>query len=188
MTFSMAAAKAMSQFSADRRAVELVPHDPRWSEMARNEADRLSAVLGDIVVSIEHIGSTSIPGIIAKPTIDLALSATSLDALDKSRGTFEAMGYIWRGEFGIPGRRYCPRDHDGKRVFHVHCYANGSQEVRRNCLFRDYLRANAVEAQAYEQVKRAAGIAHPFDTLAYSATKSDWIAACLERAEAWAKR
>jgi GrpB-like predicted nucleotidyltransferase (UPF0157 family) len=173
-------------FAPDRRKVELVPHDLTWSSQAAAESARLAAAIGQTLIRVEHVGSTAIPGIAAKPTIDLMPVVRDLAALDARRPQVEALGYVWRGEFGIPGRRYCIREERGRRLFHVHCNEEGSPEIARTLIFRDYLRAHLKEARAYEAQKRAAAAAHPADTLAYSNAKSDWIRACIERATVWA--
>ena len=177
----------MSPVAADRRVVELVPHDPTWAARAAAESERLAEAIGETLIRIEHVGSTSIPGIIAKPTIDLMPIVRSLAELDARQPQVEALGYVWRGEFGIPGRRYCIKEEQRKRLFHVHCHQAGHPEIARTLVFRDYLRTHADEARIYEALKRSAGAAHPNDTLAYSNAKSDWIRACIERATEWEK-
>ena len=172
---------------ADATPVTLAPHDPQWAEQAAMECDRIRTAAGDTLVAVHHIGSTSIAGIVAKPTIDLLPVVDSLDALEARRGQIEQLGYFWRGEFGIPGRRYCVLERDGRRIFHVHFFAGGSENIARHLAFRDYLRAHRDEALAYEAIKRAAAEAHPHNSLAYNEHKSAWIRACLERALAWAQ-
>lgn len=174
--------------SADATAVYLAPHDPAWAVMARDEIARLAPAIGSNLIEIHHIGSTSIPGIVAKPTVDLMPIVHSLDELDAVRPSIEALGYIWRGEFGIEGRRYCPLERDGRRIFHVHFYAQGNPQIATQLAFRDYLRAHRDEAFAYEAIKREAAAAHPSDSLAYNKHKSDWIRACQTRAQAWSAR
>jgi GrpB-like predicted nucleotidyltransferase (UPF0157 family) len=175
-------------FSTDSRKVELVPHNPAWASQASAESARLAAAIGATLIRIEHIGSTSIPGIAAKPTIDLMPVVENLDVLDARQPHVEALGYLWRGEWGFAGRRYCVRDENGKRLFHVHCYQESHPEIARSLIFRDYLRSHSEEARAYEAAKRAAATAEPDDTLAYNKHKSGWILACIARAEAWAQR
>jgi GrpB-like predicted nucleotidyltransferase (UPF0157 family) len=184
MTTSMA--DETEDRSGDIRTVHLAPHDTAWAGMAAAEAGRIAPAVGDTLVRIEHIGSTAIPGIAAKPIIDLMPVVRGLEALDARREAVEALGYLWRGEFGIPGRRYCPLGHDGRRLFHVHFFAAGDGNIARHVAFRDYLRAYRDEALAYETVKRAAAEAQPDDSHAYNDHKSDWIRACQERALAWA--
>lgn len=174
-------------FAADRRRVELVPHNSAWAAQAAAESVRLAEAIGETMICIEHIGSTSIPGIVAKPTIDLMPIVKSLAELDDRQVSVEALGYVWRGEFGIPGRRYCILEKQGRRLFHVHCHETGHPEIARTLDFRDYLRAHPEEAHAYEALKRMVAAEHPTDTLAYSNAKSDWIRACIGRATEWAR-
>lgn len=153
--------------------------------MADAEAARLKAALGGLLLTVHHIGSTAIPGIAAKPTVDLMPVVASLDELEAQRDAVAALGYLWRGEFGIAGRRYCIRERDGRRLFHVHIFAQGHENITTQLLFRDYLRAHRDEALGYETIKRAAAAAHPEDSLAYNDFKAAWIRACQARARAW---
>jgi GrpB-like predicted nucleotidyltransferase (UPF0157 family) len=171
---------------ADATPVVLAPHNPRWAEMAAEEIARINAVIGSAVLRVEHIGSTSIPGIAAKPTIDLMPVVRTDFAPERCQAAMESLNYLWRGEFGIPGRGYCVRERDGKRLFHVHIFAEGDENIARHIAFRDYLRAHPEEAQAYEAAKRAAATAHPGNSMAYNGHKSDWVRACVDRAMAWA--
>ena len=157
-------------------AVVLLPHDPRWADLAQVEAARFTAAAGDAVVRIDHIGSIAIAGIVAKPILDLLVTATSLSMLDAALSAVEAAGYRWRGEYGLPGRRYCPRDDaDGRRVAHVHCYAQGDAEIVRHLAFRDYLRARPEVAADYARVKLQCAARHPDDGGAYADCKDAWI-------------
>jgi GrpB-like predicted nucleotidyltransferase (UPF0157 family) len=90
----------------DTIPVELVPHSPLWSEMAAAETLRLKGALGDVLVTVHHMGSTAIPGIMAKPIVDMIPIVTDLDALDAATPRVVALGYKSFGEFGIPTRRY----------------------------------------------------------------------------------
>jgi GrpB-like predicted nucleotidyltransferase (UPF0157 family) len=157
--------------------VELVPHDPAWADAAKRESLRLIAATGDAVIQVHHIGSTAIPGILAKPILDLMPIVRSLPRLDEARSAIEALGYDWKGELGISGRRFCILSDPttGRRRVHVHCFAEGSPEVMRHLAFRDHLRARPDLAQAYEAIKARCRDLHPLDMLAYNACKNDWI-------------
>ena len=174
--------------STERIPVELVPHRPEWAAMAEAEAARLrGAIGGDVVVAIHHIGSTSIPGICAKPTIDLMPLVTSLAALDSREAHVRVLGYEWRGEFGIPGRRFLSlvSGDPPMRLFNVHCFEASTPGVERHLAFRDYMRAHPDRAKAYETEKFRAQKVSPHDTLAYSREKGAWIVEAEREALAW---
>lgn len=165
-------------------AVDLQPHDPAWAEDARNESARLANVLGQSLVTVHHIGSTAIPGIRAKPILDLIPVFASEIALDETRVFIESLGYAWWGEYGLPGRRYCTLDdpRTGRRKVQLHGYLLGSAEITRHLAFRDFLLARPDVAQAYDAEKEHCRKLHPLDSHAYSDCKSDWIRRVEEQA------
>jgi len=153
--------------------------------MAARRAEELRA-LGPTLVAVHHIGSSSVPGLAAKPIIDLMPLVTSLADLDRERGRVEALGYCWHGELGIVGRRYCTlSDADGRRLVQLHFFSADSAEVRRHIAFREYLRAHPQAAAAYEAEKRRARDLHPNDTHAYTDEKDAWIRRTEAAALAW---
>jgi GrpB-like predicted nucleotidyltransferase (UPF0157 family) len=143
--------------------VFLSPYNPDWPRIAGDHAERLR-VLGSILVTVHHIGSTSVPGLAAKPIIDLMPVVTDLDALDHERWRVVALGYDWHGELGIPGRRYCKlSDAAGSRIAQLHFFETNSPHVGRHIAFRDYLRAHPEAAGEYEKEKHRAQKLHPDD-------------------------
>lgn len=167
------------------RQVIVVPYDPRWPAAFERAAREVAEALGDSLVVIHHIGSTSIPGIHAKPVIDM-LAVADLKRVDASAERMRAIGYEVMGEFGIDGRRYFRRDNAaGVRTEHVHAFAADSRHVRRHLAFRDFLRAHAGIAQEYAQLKQRLAAAHPFDIEAYMDGKDAFIHETEARALEW---
>ena len=165
--------------------IELHPHSPEWATLAAREVGRLTAALGEQrLAAAHHIGSTAIPGIRAKPIVDLLAEVASLAALDAAADLVRGLGYDWRGEFGLPGRRFCTLDDaaTGRRLVHLHCYAVGAPDVEPHLAFRDYLRAQPGLARAYEAQKLRCRALWPEDRRAYTAAKSAWIDAVVREA------
>jgi GrpB-like predicted nucleotidyltransferase (UPF0157 family) len=168
--------------------VEFHDHSPLWARMAAAESARLKEALGGTLVTVLHIGSTSIPGIKAKPIIDMMPLVTDLAALDAKQQAVRALGYKWYGEFGLARRRYCLLidSATGKRKFQLHCFAQDDPEIARHVAFRDYLRADPALAREYEaeKIRAAAVVSH--DVNAYNDEKNDWIKRVEKDALAWA--
>lgn len=155
--------------------VVLTPYDPEWPRAAVNYAEGLRA-LGSTLVAVHHIGSTSVPGLAAKPIIDLIPVVVDLAELDRRRPDIETLGYTWHGELGIAGRRYCTLGNEaGVRLAQLHFFRADSPHVERHLAFRDYLRAHPVSAAEYENEKRRARDLHPDDSHAYADEKAAWI-------------
>jgi len=162
--------------------VHLVDYDPRWPALAAHYASRFGA-LGELVGDIEHIGSTSIPGLIAKPVIDLMPIVDDLERLDAHRAEVEAIGLGWHGEFGVDGRRFCTLEGEsGERLLNVHFYQRGSPHILRHLAFRDYLRRHPDVAAAYATEKRRVAALYPDDSTRYAAEKGPFIRATVEAA------
>ena len=150
--------------------------DPRWSDLAEEETKELIARIPTLV-GVQHIGSTSVPGLPAKPIIDLLPIFPDAATQAASQELFEAMGYEWLGEFGLPGRAYVRKSdpESGSRLFQAHCYVQGDPGVIRHVAFRDALRENASLRAAYISVKAACAARHPEGGEHYGNCKSDWI-------------
>jgi|SRR5580658_6841702 ribosomal-protein-alanine N-acetyltransferase len=166
--------------------VVLAPYDPAWPRMAATLGEELR-VLGPVLVALHHIGSTAVPGLTAKPIIDLMPLVTSLADLDRHQAHVEALGYGWYGALGIPDRRYCARsDAAGNRIAQLHFFTADSPQVARHLAFRDYLRAHPAAARSYDAEKHRARDLHPNDSHAYTEAKADWIRRIEVTALAWA--
>lgn len=167
--------------------IVLDQHNPAWAREFAREAERLTRAFGDLLLDLHHIGSTAIPGLFAKPVIDmLAVVVPSVDAIDTRGEAFRVLGYQVMGEFGIPGRRYFRKDDSvGRRTHQVHAFARGSSEIPRHLDFRDYLRTHPVVAEAYGTLKQALAVKCLSDMQCYSDGKTAFIRDIEQRAAIW---
>lgn len=151
-------------------------------EAAREELVR---VLAEELAAIYHIGSTAVPGLSAKPVIDIMPVVRRIAAVDEKREAFEALGYEYMGEFGIPGRRYLRRG-GVERTHQVHIFGVESERnIRRHLAVRDYLRTHAEEAYAYGELKKELARRYPYDIDGYCDGKDDFVKELERRALAW---
>ncbi|WP_070121196.1 GrpB family protein [Bacillus marinisedimentorum] len=171
----------------NRRKVEVVPFQKSWKAAYLQEAEHLNDILGDSVLNVHHIGSTSISGMGAKPILDILIEARDIEKIDSHNGQMKVSGYDAYGENGIPGRRFFVKAIAGTRTSHVHIFAAGHPEVRRHLLFRDYLSAHPQEAAEYAKLKENLAIQFPADIDHYIDGKHDFIQGIDRKAAEWAK-
>lgn len=133
----------------------MIDYNPDWPNMFQQEAERWANILEELLVASHHIGSTSVPGLAAKPIIDIILEVTSLKVLEQKQREVKALGYNCKGENGIPGRLYFQRG-GAERTHHVHAYLNRDSNIKRHLVFRDYLRNHIDIAKQYAELKRDA--------------------------------
>ncbi|MDZ4404288.1 bifunctional GrpB family protein/GNAT family N-acetyltransferase [Prosthecobacter sp.] len=165
---------------------QVVTHNPEWKQRYASEADQIIRTLHGMAMTLHHIGSTAIPGISAKPIIDILMEVDELDALDARRAAMERLEYEAKGEFGILGRRYFHKnDASGIRTHQVHAFQAGSTGATRHLAFRDYMIAHPVAARAYSSLKESLALQHPDDFEAYMDGKDAFIKEHEARAVAW---
>jgi GrpB-like predicted nucleotidyltransferase (UPF0157 family) len=168
------------------KKVEVVPHDSEWQKAFAAEAKLIAPALGDNVVAVYHIGSTAIPGIYAKPVIDLLIEVKNITEVDNRSAAMESLGYEVMGEFGISGRRYFRKDSiKGIRTHQIHTFESGSAQVERHLAFRDYLIAHPADAQKYSELKRKLAVEHPQNIDGYIDGKDGFIKEIDRKAAEW---
>ncbi len=166
--------------------IEVVPYDPLWQREFERAAGEVTTALGPNVLAVHHVGSTSIPGIHAKPVIDLLAVVADLAAVDRRTAEMQRLGYEAMGAFGIEGRRYFRRDNPkGRRTHQLHVFAEASPHVRRHLAFRDFMRAHPALADEYGALKQKLAAAHPHDVEAYMDGKDAFIKETDARALEW---
>jgi putative glutamine amidotransferase len=172
---SVRGSKAEHRGRGRTRAYAVAPPDPAWPERFEEEAARIAAALGDQVVRIDHVGSTSVPGLDAKPTVDIQVSLRSLEPRAAYVPALQALGYRTLLDPTSPDHEYASTDVDGSRAFHIHLCPAGSAWERRHLAFRDWLRAHPEDADAYARLKRRLAAEHPNDIHTYTDGKSEFI-------------
>jgi GrpB-like predicted nucleotidyltransferase (UPF0157 family) len=167
------------------REVRVVPHDPTWTQTFEKEAATLRAVLGEEALAVHHIGSTSVPGLAAKPTIDVLVEVRKIGKVDDLDRTMAERGYEAWGEYGIPGRRFFTKDRGSRRTHNVHVFEAGTPEVERHLAFRDYLTQHPETARAYESLKEDLAEKFPTDIEAYMDGKDAFVKETEKEALSW---
>lgn len=166
--------------------VWVVPHETSWRQQFEAEAKRVSAALPDIEIWLHHIGSTAIPGIVAKPIIDILMEIQDVTVLDQKNAIMEGLGYEVMGEFGLPGRRYFRKVNEaGIRTHQIHAFKRVGSEAQRHLAFRDYMIAHPDAAKAYSQLKQKLAQTHSENINAYGDGKDPFIKEHEEKALAW---
>jgi GrpB-like predicted nucleotidyltransferase (UPF0157 family) len=157
------------------RIAQVVEYDWTWEEAFSQECECLKQIIGDNCIDIYHIGSTAVPGLCAKPTIDILMVAGSLSLIDKQAKILANEGYSAKGENGIAGRRYFVKGKPG-RTHQLHVYAAKNPNIIRHVAFRDYLRNNKDVAKQYARIKVEAINMSGGDPEKYYEIKSEFVA------------
>ncbi|WP_308639381.1 GrpB family protein [Paenibacillus silvisoli] len=166
--------------------IVIVPYDAGWALEFREIGSRLRQSLGETALRIDHIGSTSVPGLAAKPVIDIQVSVRSLEPVDAYLGGFEQLGYVFRGDNTERTKRYF-REGQGMRRTHIHVRETGSFGEQFALLFRDYLRANLEDADFYAAVKIRLMEQFGHERQRYVEEKEPFIWEIMRRASAWSQ-
>ena len=167
------------------RAYRIDEADPTWADRYDAEAARIRAALpSGLVARVDHVGSTSVPELAAKPIVDIQLSLHAMAPRDAYVEPLVAMGYRWVLDPWDVDHEFFSRDVDGERRFNLHVCAAGSRWEGRHLVFRDWLRSHPDDAAAYGDLKRELAAAHPKDPLSYTEAKSAFITRVVQRAEA----
>jgi len=167
------------------RNIVVVPYDSRWPSAFAHEAELWRHILGPELVAIHHVGSTSVPGLAAKPVIDVMPLVRDIQQIDAFKPTLSSFGYESYGENGVAGRRYFTKGGAFHRSHNIHIYEPANPEVHKHLVFRDYLRTFADEAEKYAELKKEVALANPQDIDGYMDGKHAFIQDLLGKAQTW---
>lgn len=157
-----------------KKKIEVVPYNSKWPELFESEQKLIKQALGKNCITIYHIGSTSVPGLSAKPIIDMLPVVKSIQKVDKVTTAMESLGYEAKGEYGIAFRRYFQKSMG--IVTHVHVYQEGDPEINRYLNFRDWMRSHPDESESYAKLKVELAKKFPHDILQYCNGKDAFVA------------
>jgi GrpB-like predicted nucleotidyltransferase (UPF0157 family) len=166
--------------------IEVLPYDDQWRTWFAEVSVRLRHALGDVALRIDHIGSTSVPGLAAKPVLDIQISVADLDPSDPFRIPLTGLGYVFHTDNTDLAKRYF-REPPGTRRTHIHVRRAGSFQEQTNLLFRDYLRTHPDAAAEYAALKHKLADQFRDDRIAYTESKGDFVWSVLRRADDWAQ-
>lgn len=187
-TFAESVAAGGRQVGGERHddPIEVVTYDLDWPDHFEEICARIAAALGPTALRIDHVGSTAVPGLPAKPVIDVEVSVPDVEDEADYKAAIESLGFELR--WIEPGHRYFRPPADLPRLAQIHVCTVGSQWERAHLLFRDYLRTHGEARRAYKELKWQLATQFKDDRIAYTDAKGPFIAATLVDAEDWAKQ
>ena len=166
--------------------VVIATYDPSWPGLFSDLAASLRQALGETALRIDHIGSTSVPGLDAKPVIDLQISVASFDPLNVFRIPIEGIGFVFRADNPDLTKRYF-RERPGARRTHIHVRRAGSWAEQLVLLFRDYMRNHEEDAGRYAHLKRRLAQQYGGDRYGYTDAKAPFIWEIMTKANVWSQ-
>jgi GrpB-like predicted nucleotidyltransferase (UPF0157 family) len=165
----------------NHRRVLVVDYDPSWPDMFEVLRRPVWAAVRDVAVSVEHVGSTAVPGLAAKPIIDMDVIVASSDSLPEAIGRLATLGYIYRGNLGIDDREAFDSP-QGLPAHHLYVCPEESVALANHLALRDFLRRDAVAVAEYSRIKRQLAARFPDDIDSYITGKTDFILTVLRNA------
>lgn len=168
-------------------AIRIVDYDPAWPVLAEAEFRCIEQALGELAISAEHVGSTAVPGLAAKPIIDLQVSVDRMEPRERYVQPLQRIGYLFVPAPESLDRCFFAKPPERPRTHHLHVCAAGSVTEFRHIAVRDFLRAHVNEAASYAALKRELVARHPQDRLAYIEGKDGYVTALEDRALTWAR-
>jgi GrpB-like predicted nucleotidyltransferase (UPF0157 family) len=164
--------------------VVVADYDSRWPALFEEEKALILGAIGHRTISIEHIGSTSVPGLGAKPIIDIMIAVRHISDANGCLQPLQALGYryIIKHEVEMPRRRYFRKPIRGTATHHIHMVEEESEFREHHLLFRDYLRTHTEEARRYYELKKGLARKYSSDRRSYTDAKASFIEAAIERA------
>jgi 2-phospho-L-lactate guanylyltransferase len=165
-----------------RGTVSLVKHHEEWNEALNSEASSLRTIVGAALVDVQHVGSTAVAGLAAKPIIDIAVSVRHLSDVDRFRGSLERAGYTYRANGSDESKTLFVKGPEERRTHHLHIVEHGGSAWNSFIAFRDALRVDPTEVEKYEALKQTLARQFSGDRNSYTAGKRQYIDSVVAKA------
>jgi GrpB-like predicted nucleotidyltransferase (UPF0157 family) len=168
-----------------KRKVKIVNYDPQWPVLYEKEKALIQKTIGHIIIGIEHIGSTAVPGLGSKPIIDILVAVNHLSGAEQCIEPLQSIGYEYVPEYeeSVPERRYFHKGHPPKEQhYHLHMVELTSDFWKKHLLFRDHLRTHPKFAQKYYELKKRLALKYGSDREGYTEAKTSFIKSILAKA------
>ena len=166
----------------NRHTVEVVGHDPTWMMLAVEACQAVRSACGELVVDLQHVGSTAVPDLLAKPILDIAAAVVTFDAMPRIIRRLTGIGYLYRGDYGAEGGHlFVAESSPDVRTIHLHIVEYSGSQWRNHLLFRDLLRHNLMLRKRYAELRRdLVNICHD-DRRSYTVAKAEFIHEVLDK-------
>jgi GrpB-like predicted nucleotidyltransferase (UPF0157 family) len=168
-----------------QQPIVVVDYDPTWPRLYEEEHTRIVSLIGDFLEEIHHVGSTSIPGLAAKPVIDILAIVSTLHMVERCVKPLARIDYAYFDENGIPGRHYFRKPSDisfQQHTHHLHMMTREHEQVRAMLDFRDYLRVHPESLREYQDLKRELAVRYRTDRNLYTDAKASLVTSILHSA------
>jgi len=173
------------EIALDKGPVIIVDYNPNWPQMYEQEKARIQDAVGEYLIDIQHVGSTSIPGLSAKPILDIMPVIRDIALIEHCVQPLAALDYAYAGENGIPGRHYFRKPIDNTTqpsMVHLHVVEKGHDQWAMMLLFREYLRLHPQSAQQYDILKRELAATYGSDRVGYTDAKAAFVKSIIRAA------
>lgn len=163
-----------------RGTVKLASNHEFWNQAFLEEKHKVLNVLPN--VSIEHVGSTAVKNLLAKPIIDILLGYSNKNELNQIKSALTELGYQFKGEEGVEGRSFFVKGSEDKREFYLHAFPKDHEEYKNHLKFRNWLRKHPEDAEKYSKLKKQLADKYPKDRKSYTSGKNQFISSSLKKA------
>lgn len=167
--------KYMTKLSYQNRKYSVIEFDPNWKNAFEKEVEIIRPIFSDRALQIEHVGSTSVPGLAGKPTIDILLIVNNISEADELTPKMEVIGYQALGEYVMPGARLFVKEGDNVRLVNLHVFQKDHGHVKEMLQLRDYLRTHPGDVKEYSDLKFELAQKYPNDYGQYRKLKDEYM-------------